>query len=176
MKKIKFRDESGQYEVHMVAFVLKTVFCVFSLIMLVGIAIELPSCIRYELKYSGKEYNLSNCERKYINRDYEELYNILCIYDLYDDIYGKYWEIVKGYQDYCIYVNYKNMLEQGTEQVKLEVPENEEEYIGAVQVEFDVAGMCEKYRRKVLQDARDCKYPDNERYFNEITAKLGDID
>ncbi len=40
----------------------------------------------------------------------------------------------------------------------------------------EYAQLCEKYRKKVLQDARDCKYQENERYFNEITAKLGDID
>ena len=173
MKRIKFHDESGQYEVHIIPFIFKTIFCVFSLIVMIGIAIELPSSIRYDLKYSGKEYNLTNCERDYINRRYDQLYTTLYIYDLYDiDIYGKYWEIVKGYQDYCMYVNYKNMLEQGTEQVELDVPENEEEYRGAVQVEFDVSQMCEKYRKKVLQDAADCQYPENERYFEEITAHI----
>ena len=60
MKRIKFHDESGQYEVHIIPFIFKTLFCVFSLIMLIGIAIELPSSIRYDLKYSGKEYNLTN--------------------------------------------------------------------------------------------------------------------
>ena len=163
MKRIKFHDESGQYEVHIIPFIFKTLFCVFSLIMLIGIAIELPSSIRYDLKYSGKEYNLTNCERDYINRRYDQLYTTLYIYDLYDiDIYGKYWEIVKGYQDYCMYVNYKNMLEQGTEQVQLDIPENEEKYRGVIQVEFDVSQMCEKYRKKVLQDAADCQYPEND--------------
>ena len=71
-----------------------------------------------------------------------------------------------------MYVSYKNMLEQGTEQVKLDIPENEEEYRGAIQVEFDTAQMCEKYRKKVLQDAAECKYPENERYFAEITAYI----
>ena len=63
MKRIKFHDESGQYEVHIIPFIFKTIFCVFGLIIMIGIAIELPSSIRYDLKYSGKEYNLTNCER-----------------------------------------------------------------------------------------------------------------
>ena len=109
MKRIKFHDESGQYEVHIIPFIFKTIFCVFGLIIMIGIAIELPSSIRYDLKYSGKEYNLTNCERDYINRKYDQLYSTLYIYDLYDDTYGKYWEIVKGYQDYCMYVNYKTV-------------------------------------------------------------------
>ena len=66
MKRIKFHDESGQYEVHIIPFIFKTIFCVFGLIIMIGIAIELPSSIRYDLKYSGKEYNLTNCERDYI--------------------------------------------------------------------------------------------------------------
>ena len=64
------------------------------------------------------------------------------------------------------------MLEQGTEQVQLDIPENEEKYRGVIQVEFDVSQMCEKYRKKVLQDAADCQYPENERYFEEITAHI----
>ncbi len=173
---VNFHDESGQYEVHIVPFILKTFLCIFILFMLIGIAIELPSSVRYELKYSGKEYHLSNCERDYIDRNYEELYSTLFIYNLYDDAYGKYWEIVKGYEDYVMYTNYKNLLDMGIEQENLEISENEKDYREAVQVEFDAAQLCEKYRKKVLQDARDCKYQENERYFNEITAKLGDID
>ena len=88
MKRIKFHDESGQYEVHIIPFIFKTIFCVFGLIIMIGIAIELPSSIRYDLKYSGKEYNLTNCERDYINRKYDQLYSTLYIYDLYDDTYG----------------------------------------------------------------------------------------
>ena len=50
MKRIKFHDESGQYEVHIIPFIFKTIFCVFGLIIMIGIAIELPSSIRYDLK------------------------------------------------------------------------------------------------------------------------------
>ena len=173
MKWIKLHDESGQYEVHIVPFILKFIFCLFAVIVLVSVAMELPSSIRYDLKYSGKEYYLSNCERHYLNRDYDDLYSTLYVYDLYDrDIYGKYWEIIEAYKNYCLYMNYKNMLEDGSEQVKLEMEENPDEYRGAVHVEVDTQKLCDKYRDLLKKEAAACQYPENERYFKEFLAEL----
>ena len=168
----RFHDESGQYKVHIIPFIFKTIFCVIALLSMLSIAIELPSSIRDEIRYSGKEYYLSRCEEEYLNRDYPQLYDTLYLYDLYDEEYDKYWEIVQAYEDYALYQNYKKLVEEGKEQISIKVPENEEEYKKEFSVEFNAKELCDKYYKKITKDIEKCKFPQNERYLNEMKNNL----
>ena len=168
MKKINitfsFRDETGDYSVKVFPFVIKCIVSVIVVFNFIVIAMALPGEISDHVKYSGKEYYKSRCEEKYIDREFDSLHDYLNLYHLQGEDYGIYWEMVNGYEDYTIYMNYKSMEEQ--ENISFS-------YMGKYdqpqEISFITSQKIEEYRNKVLENAE--KYERNKRYFTEFAQK-----
>ena len=162
MKKINitfsFRDETGDYSVKMFPFVIKCIVSVIVIFDFIVIAVALPENISDHVKYSGKEY--------YNDREFDSLHDYLNLYHLQGEDYGIYWEMVNGYEDYTIYMNYKSMEEQ--ENISFS-------YMGKYdqpqEISFITSQKIEEYRNKVLENAGNVKYERNKRYFTEFAQK-----
>lgn len=167
MRKIKisfsFRDSTGNYEVSIVPFIIKCVIAVLALLVLFQVAFYLPEEIYDNTKTSGKEYYLSWCERQYQNREFDELYDELCLYDLAGEDYEIYWEIVRAYQDYVVCKNYLAIAD------KKEVELSYTNYDGEQsKTAFDVVEKAEEYKQKVEDNAQNCKYERNLKYLTQF--------
>ena len=170
MKKINitfsFRDETGDYSVKVFPFVIKCIVSVIVVFNFIVIAMALPGEISDHVKYSGKEYYKSRCEEKYIDREFDSLHDYLNLYHLQGEDYGIYWEMVNGYEDYTVYMNYKSMEEQ--ENISFS-------YMGKYdqpqEISFITSQKIEEYRNKVLENAENVKYERNKRYFTEFAQK-----
>lgn len=170
---IRFHDVTGLNEVRIIPFIIKTLVCVFALIGMISYALYLPSDIKLDAKYSGKEYYLTRCEDYYDELDFEQLYSMLHIYDLYDEqLYGKYWEAISAYQDYALFRSYTAVVEQGTPQVSIEIPANEDEYRKALTIEYDAKALSRTYYEKVMSNARNVQYDENLGLLTEFAAKI----
>ena len=156
MKKINitfsFRDETGDYSVKVFHFVIK---CIVSVIVVFNFIVI------------AKEYYKSRCEEKYIDREFDSLHDYLNLYHLQGEDYGIYWEMVNGYEDYTIYMNYKSMEEQ--ENISFS-------YMGKYdqpqEISFMTSQKIEEYRNKVLENAENVKYERNKRYLTEFAQKV----
>ena len=145
MKKINitfsFRDETGDYSVKVFPFVIKCIVSVIVVFNFIVIAMALPGEISDHVKY-------------------------LNLYHLQGEDYGIYWEMVNGYEDYTIYMNYKSMEEQ--ENISFS-------YMGKYdqpqEISFITSQKIEEYRNKVLENAENVKYERNKRYFTEFAQK-----
>ena len=130
------------------------------------IAMALPGEISDHVKYSGKEYYKSRCEEKYIDREFDSLHDYLNLYHLQGEDYGIYWEMVNGYEDYAMYMNYKSMEDQ--ENISFSyIGENDQPQ----EISFITSQKIEEYRNKVLENAENVKYERNKRYFTEFAQK-----
>lgn len=88
---------------------------------------------------SKKQINL--CNDSYYDEDYNELWEHLRLYDLYSEDYEVYWEMTRGYRDYQTYQVYKNAKEVNVPGCDM---------------------LCEDYKEKVLTNAKDCQYKENQ--------------
>ncbi|MGN0341248.1 MAG: hypothetical protein ACI4DO_00480 [Roseburia sp.] len=164
----QFRDKTGEYKVEKIPFVIKSVAVFFVVLLSVGIVSLLAEMVMDEANYSGEDYYLSCCEESYVNRDYSELYDIMNLYNLTTPEYDKYWEMVEGYQDYLLYINYRSILEQGIDQVEFCYTDGEE---NATTVHFVTEEMVQAYGDKVQENAQNCRFDSNQRYLNEFAEK-----
>ena len=171
MKKINitfsFRDETGDYSVKVFPFVIKCIVSVIVVFNFIVIAMALPGEISDHVKYSGKEYYKSRCEEKYIDREFDSLHDYLNLYHLQGEDYGIYWEMVNGYEDYTIYMNYKSMEEQ--ENISFSCMGK---YDQPQEISFMTSQKIEEYRNKVLENAENVKYERNKRYLTEFAQKV----
>lgn len=56
---------------------------------------------------------INRCEREYHSRDFARLYDILALYDLYDETYDAYWEAVEGYNTLLCYYQWQKAAQLG---------------------------------------------------------------
>lgn len=171
MRKIKisfsFRDNTGNYEVSFVPFVIKCVMAVAALLVLIQVAFYLPGQIYDDTKYSGKEYYLSWCERQYQDRKFDELYDELCLYGLDGEDYEIYWEIVNAYQDYIVCKDYLAIADE--KEVELSYSNDTGEQTKTV---FDVMEQAKKYKQKVEDNVQNCKYERNRKYLTQFAEDV----
>ena len=82
----------------------------------------------------------------YYEGKYGDVRKLLSLYDLYDDIYDKYWEAADGNLDYLEYRQWKRAEAAGVE---------------------GSAAQVEQYREKVLANAENCQFSSNQRQLEE---------
>ena len=173
MKKIKnikmiwkFSDETGNYEVNMSTLAVKFVGCVIALFVVFSVLWALIDTAVDEGKYSGDAYHLDWCEREYIDREYNELYDTLDLYRLTSDKYALYWEMVNGYKDHTLYSAYRALDETGIDKVSYKTED------GMVTLEIPVNEQRVLHGRKVLDNASTCKFEKNQRYLTKFADEV----
>jgi len=95
---------------------------------------------------------IERCDAVYYEEKYSDLWHDLRLYDAYDENFDVYWEMVNGYRDY---MQYKQWVTTPVDKI----PESTE--------------MAESYRKKVIENAENCKFDQNKKklaaYAKEIT-------
>lgn len=86
---------------------LKLMVILFMTFFYVSCAPVLLETLEDEIKMkTDQTYYVSKCDRYYYERDFDKLYSIMNLYDLYDSEFEQYWEILDGYvvyQDYYMW-------------------------------------------------------------------------
>ena len=99
-----------------------------------------------DARFNSTEQRLESCDRYYYDRDFERLYDQLCLFELYGEEFDLYWEAVDGYWDYLQYTMWKGAYEQG------QLAEAEEK--------------MQSFRDKVCRNAEQCEFKKNQRLLN----------
>lgn len=139
-------DKNDHAQVNIILFLLKF-FAAFIIIFVIYQMVTLKIEEAWEdSKFYSKEQRLEYCDRYYYDRDFEGLYDDLCLYDLYDEEFDVYWEAVDGYWDYLQYTMWKGAYEQG-------------QLTGAEE-------KMQSFQDKVCQNANQCEFEKNQRLLN----------
>lgn len=93
------------------------------------------------------------CNRYYYEKEYVELREYLLLYDAYDETFDMYWEIVDGY---CDYMQYQQWAATPADRV----PES--------------IGMMEEYREKIMGNAQNCSFAQNQKQLDIYAAEISD--
>ena len=132
--------------------VLKALAVLFLLGMLVEIMIFTIGFVAEERMGESAAEIMEWCDGYYYEKEYDELWHNLRLYDAYSPEFDKYWEMVNGYRDY---MQYKQWATTPVDKI----PESTE--------------MAESYRKKVIENAENCKFDQNKKqlvaYAKEIT-------
>lgn len=104
---------------------------------------------------SSEEKDMSSyvnaCDRYYYEKQYGQLRDYLFLYELYDDTFDVYWEVVNGYCDYIECVQWASAAETGLD--------------GSISI-------AEQYLQKVAENAENCRFPANEERLCEYVNML----
>lgn len=142
----------GQYDVNKKRFIIKFIVAVFFLISLIQMIFTSIEDAAWEAEYNSKNNMIRQCDEDYYDRDFAGLLWYLKLYDLYDEDYDIYWEIVNAYNDYVSWHAWKETLESG------EMPE-------AMQKEAEA-------RQKVEENARNCEFTKNQKILNGFVERV----
>lgn len=171
MKKTKitfyFKDETKNYEVKPGRFIVKCLVCLLIMFFVISAISILPDELDSMIYRADKNRYKSYCEEMYVDRDYEELYDEMHLYRLSGEDYDMYWEMVYGFADYTMYKEYEAIADR--EQVSLTYALDDEKNN---MIQFDVTEKLQEYRKKVIQNANNCKYERNKRYLTEFADKV----
>lgn len=91
------------------------------------------------------------CDTYFYEKDYLSLYSELYMKALYDEKYDMYWEAANGYMDYSQYIQYQNAVKKGIKDSEI---------------------YLEKYKQKVLENERDCKFEQNKKQLEEYVKLI----
>lgn len=142
----------GQYGVNKKRFIIKLIVAVFFLLSLFEMFSTAIEDAAWEAEYHSKDHMIRQCDEDYYDRNFAGLLWYLKLYDLYDEDYDMYWEVVNAYNDYVSWHAWKGTLEFG------EMPE-------AVQKEAEA-------RQKVEENARNCEFTKNQRILDGFVEKV----
>ena len=101
--------------------------------------------------YNTDAYRVNQFDNYYYEKKYDELYEYMHLYDTYDEMYAVYWEVLDTYVDSMECLKWKN------------VPESRIE--GAREME-------KYYYDKVLEAAKNCRFPQNQKYLNDFVESV----
>lgn len=140
---------TNDYSVRKGPFIIKLVICSIYMLAVISMVIMIPDEIRDDVYYSGDEYHLSNLNNDRNRRRFDDIYMELDLYNLTEEQYDEYWELVNGYRDYVLYSSYRNANIKG--------------------YTLDGAEDSEKlYKDMVLHNADNTVYEGNARYLREL--------
>ena len=102
--------------------------------------------------YYGEEARLINYfDEYYYEKQYDELYDYMHLYNAYDDKYDVYWEVLDAYVDSVECLKWRKVSESQIE---------------------DAGEMEQDYYNKVLEAAKNCRFPQNKKYLEDFAESL----
>lgn len=102
--------------------------------------------------YYGEEARLINYfDEYYYEKQYDELYDYMHLYNAYDDKYDVYWEVLDAYVDSVECLKWRKVSESQIE---------------------DAGEMEQYYYDKVLEAAKNCRFPQNQKYLEDFAESL----
>ena len=102
--------------------------------------------------YYGEEARLINYfDEYYYEKQYDELYDYMHLYNAYDDKYDVYWEVLDAYVDSVECLKWRKVSESQIE---------------------DAGEMERYYYDKVIEAAKNCRFPQNQKYLEDFAECL----
>lgn len=101
--------------------------------------------------YNSDAFIVNTLDEYYYEKQYGNLYDDLILFQAQDDMYDVYWEVMNAYIDVQEYRKWSK--------VPVERMEEAEQ-------------MAEKYRNKVIKNAQNPKFPQNQKYLDEFVEML----
>ncbi len=108
--------------------------------------------VEYQFASDNLARHKTNCDERYYKKQYGLLYSYMNLYEIYDEPkFEKYWEVIEGKACYEQYRQYVKAGKLGVE--------------GA-------AEKAEKCKQLVLDNAKNCKNPDNKERLDEFASEV----
>ena len=102
--------------------------------------------------YYEKEARLINYfDEYYYEKQYDELHNYMHLYNSYDEKYDVYWEVLDTYVDSLECLKWRKISESQIE---------------------DAREMEQYYYDKVIESAKNCRFPQNQKYLNDFVESV----
>lgn len=101
--------------------------------------------------YNTDAFLMNRCDEFYYEKQYDELFEHMHLYDTYDEKYDVYWEVMDAYVDLQEYFKWKNVSETDIS---------------------DARKMQEMYHNKVVNAAIRCRFPQNQKYLDDFVEML----
>lgn len=142
----------GQYGVNKKRFIIKLIIAIFFLFILYEMIVMSIEDVAWDARYHSKDNMIRQCDEEYYDRDYVGLSRHLKLYELYEEDYAIYWEVVNAYNDYVSWHAWNGALESG------EMPEALEKETQA--------------RQRVEQNSKNCKFEKNQKILDSFIEKM----
>lgn len=101
--------------------------------------------------YNSDAFLVNQCDKYYYEKEYAELFEHMHLYDTYDEMYDVYWEVLDAYVDLQEYLKWQKVASEDIE---------------------DAREMEEFYYNKVLESAKNCQFPQNQKYLDDFVEML----
>ncbi len=101
--------------------------------------------------YNSEAFLINECDEYYYEKKYQELFEHMHLYSTYDEKYDVYWEVLDAYVDLQEYLKWQKVASEDIE---------------------DAREMEEFYYNKVLESAKNCQFPQNQRYLDDFVEML----
>lgn len=101
--------------------------------------------------FNTDAYLINRCDEYYYEREYAELLDYMHLYDAYDERYDVYWEVLDAYVDLQEYQKWQKVSETDIE---------------------DARKMEEMYFDRVKEAAKNCHFPQNQKYLDDFVERL----
>lgn len=101
--------------------------------------------------YNTDAFLINRCDQLYYQKQYDELFEHMHLYNTYDEKYDVYWEVLDAYTDLQEYLKWQKVSETAIE---------------------DAREMEKYYYDKVLKASQNCRFPQNQRYLDDFVEML----
>lgn len=101
--------------------------------------------------YNTDAFLMNRCDEFYYEKQYDELFEHMHLYDNYDEKYDVYWEVMDAYVNLQEYLKWKNVSETDIS---------------------DARKMQDMYHNKVVNAAANCRFPQNQKYLDDFVEML----
>lgn len=101
--------------------------------------------------YNSDAYKINACDEYYYEKEYDELFEFMNLYETYDEMYDVYWEVMDAYVDLQEYKKWASVSETDME---------------------DAGEMAALYKSKVIAAAENCRFPQNQKYLDGFVEML----
>lgn len=133
--------------------ILKTIFVLGMAIGWLFTAVSLVWMVFEEATdyYDSDVYRMNRCDEYYYEKDYAEMLDYMNLYQMYDEKYDVYWEVVDAYVDLQEYLKWQKVSETDI---------------------ADARKMEKQYYDKVMAAAGNCHFPQNQKYLDDFVESL----
>ena len=101
--------------------------------------------------YNTDAFLMNRCDEFYYEKQYDELFEHMHLYDNYDEKYDVYWEVMDAYVNLQEYLKWKNVSETDIS---------------------DASKMQDMYHNRVVNAAISCRFPQNQKYLDDFVEML----
>lgn len=101
--------------------------------------------------YNTDAFLMNRCDEFYYEKQYDELFEHMYLYDNYDEKYDVYWEVMDAYVNLQEYLKWKNVSETDIS---------------------DARKMQDMYHNRVVNAAANCRFPQNQKYLDDFVEML----